>query len=95
MGILLRVQKLHVRVPEFDVSVGAAAHKHLAAGRKAAGRHAGLADRAAAANNQARLFHNQGAQGVRKGGVIQARLKWHSNLYIGSQRGTTQHNKQM
>lgn len=75
MGILLSVQKLHVPVPEFDVSVGAAAHKHLAAGRKAAGHHAGLADRAAAGNNQAGLFQNEGAQGGRKVGNYSSQIK--------------------
>lgn len=95
MGILLRVQKLHVRVPEFDVSVGAAAHKHLAAGRKAAGRHAGLADRAAAATTKHGFFTIKEHKEWGRGGIIQARLKWHLNLYIGSQWGTPQHNKQM
>lgn len=75
MGVLLSVQKVHVCVPEFDVSVGAAGHKHLAAGRKAAGHHAGLADRAAAGNNRAELFQNKGAQGVRKVGDYSCQIK--------------------
>lgn len=52
VGVLLNEQELHVRVPEFDVSVGAAAHEHLIAGRKAAGHHTGLADRAASGNRR-------------------------------------------
>lgn len=52
VGVLLSEEELHVRVPEFDVSVGAAAHEHLIAGRKAAGHHAGLAGRAAPGNNK-------------------------------------------
>lgn len=52
VGVLLGEQQLHVRVPEFDVSVGAAAHEHLVAGGEAAGHHTGLADRAASADQQ-------------------------------------------
>lgn len=52
VGVLLSEQELHVQVPQFDVSVGAAAHEHLVAGGKAAGHHTGLADRAASANNR-------------------------------------------
>lgn len=52
VGVFLSEQELNVRVPEFDVSVGAAAHEHLVAGRKAASHHAGLADRAASGNNR-------------------------------------------
>lgn len=51
VGVLLSEQQLHVRVPEFDVSVGAAAHEHLVAGREAAGHHTGLTDRAASGNH--------------------------------------------
>lgn len=56
VGVLLSEQEPHVRVPEFDVSVGAAAHEHLVAGRKAAGHHAGLAGRAASGNNRQQNF---------------------------------------
>lgn len=43
MGILVRVQEADVHVPQFEVSVGAAGHEHLATGRETAGRDAGLA----------------------------------------------------
>lgn len=62
VGILLSEQELHVRVPEFDVSVGAAGHEHLVAGRKAAGHHTGLADRAASGNNDSRTLGKNAAQ---------------------------------
>lgn len=43
MGILLSVQQVDVRIPQFEVSAGAAGHKHLTTGREAAGHDTGLA----------------------------------------------------
>lgn len=50
VGVLLNVQEGDVRVPQFEVSAGAAGHKHLATGREAARRNAGLTHCAAPAN---------------------------------------------
>lgn len=55
VGVLLGVQEVHVRVPEFEVSAGAAGHKHLAAGGEAAGHNTGLADRTASVNDNVRF----------------------------------------
>lgn len=53
MGVLLSMQQVNVRIPEFEIPVGAASDKHLAAGREAAGHHTGLAHRAASGNSSA------------------------------------------
>lgn len=42
MSVLLSVQQTRLQIPEFQVSVGAAAHKHLPTGREAAGHNTGL-----------------------------------------------------
>lgn len=52
VGVPLGMQEVHVCIPEFQVSAGAAGHKHLAAGGEAAGHHTGLADRTASVNNR-------------------------------------------
>lgn len=49
MGVLLSMQETDVHIPEFEVSIGAAGHEHLATGREAAGHNTGLAHCAAAA----------------------------------------------
>lgn len=43
MSVLLSVQKAGVSIPEFEVSTGAAGHKHLGTWREAASHDAGLA----------------------------------------------------
>lgn len=53
VGVLLGMQEVDVRIPEFQVSVSAAGDKHLAAGGEAAGHHAGLADRTASEDTRA------------------------------------------
>lgn len=42
MSVLLSVQKAGVSIPEFEVSTGAAGHKHLGTWREAASHDAGL-----------------------------------------------------
>lgn len=51
VGALLSVQEVHVCLPEFEVSVGAAGHNDLTAGREAAGHNAGLTDSTASESN--------------------------------------------
>lgn len=43
VSVLLSVQKAGVSIPEFEVSTGAAGHKHLGTWREAASHDAGLA----------------------------------------------------
>lgn len=76
VGVLLGVQQVHVRFPEFEVSAGAAGHKHLAAGREAAGHDTGLADRTASGNNNVRF--------ISRLGLIMTRFtsKWGAGLYL-------------
>lgn len=74
VGVLLSEQEFHVGVPEFDVSEGAADHKHLAAGREAAGHHAGLADRATSGNIRQLDFTQDAAQALRKWPSAQVHL---------------------
>lgn len=59
VGILLSTQEVDVHVPEFEVSLGAAGHKHLATRREAAGHNTGLAHCAASAMDNVR-FYNSG-----------------------------------
>lgn len=49
--VLLTAEQVHVCVPQLEVSVGAAGHKHLATWGEATGHHTGLADRAAPADD--------------------------------------------
>ena len=51
VGVLLSMQEVDIRVPEFEVPTGAAGHKHLAAGREAAGHDTGLAHFTASVHN--------------------------------------------
>lgn len=51
VGVLLTVQQVHVCIPQFEVSSGAASHKHLATRGEAAGHDTGLAHWAASVNH--------------------------------------------
>ena len=57
MGVLLSMQEVDVRIPQFEVSVGAAGRKHLATGREAACHNTGLAHCTASVIDNVRLTH--------------------------------------
>lgn len=55
VGVLLSTQEVDVHIPQFEVSLGAAGHEHLATGREAAGHDTGLAHCAASVTDDVRV----------------------------------------
>lgn len=65
MCVLHTAEQVHVCIPQLEVSVGAAGHKHLATWGEAAGHHTGLADLAAPVDNSVRDLILQARGGSR------------------------------